>query len=56
MEINQKELLEEIEWARRRMHYLSSHHNRTSLEVVAISTYLDELLNQYQSTYYKIGS
>ncbi|WP_156906501.1 aspartyl-phosphate phosphatase Spo0E family protein [Alteribacter aurantiacus] len=54
LELEQKDLLEEIEWAREKMYTLSSQLNRTSHEVVAISSYLDKLLNKYQSTYYKI--
>ncbi|RNA66246.1 aspartyl-phosphate phosphatase Spo0E family protein [Alteribacter keqinensis] len=54
MELEQKDLLEEIEWAREKMYTLSSQLNRTSHEVVEISSYLDQLLNKYQSTYYKI--
>ncbi|SDZ37602.1 stage 0 sporulation regulatory protein [Evansella caseinilytica] len=47
--ISQQELLKEIESARNKMHELSYKMNRTSKEVVEISTYLDQLLNRYQS-------
>ncbi|UCZ53415.1 aspartyl-phosphate phosphatase Spo0E family protein [Bacillus shivajii] len=44
----EKELLKEIEYARNQMHLLSNSKQRTSREVVEISTYLDTLLNKYQ--------
>ncbi|MBU9720177.1 MULTISPECIES: aspartyl-phosphate phosphatase Spo0E family protein [Bacillaceae] len=53
MSIRQKELLEEIEVARSKMHRLSSKKPRTSNEVVQVSTYLDKLLNKYQLTNYQ---
>jgi hypothetical protein len=47
--LSRKELLHEIEVARTKMHFLSEKMMRTSDEVVKTSTYLDQLLNQYQS-------
>ena len=45
----QDDLLEEIETTRHRMYELSFSNPRTSDEVVRVSTYLDKLLNRYQS-------
>ncbi|MCD8509211.1 MAG: aspartyl-phosphate phosphatase Spo0E family protein [Bacillus sp. (in: Bacteria)] len=46
--VSKKQLLQEIESARDRMNKLSAKMHRTSDEVVKVSTYLDQLLNQYQ--------
>ncbi|WP_096186314.1 aspartyl-phosphate phosphatase Spo0E family protein [Evansella halocellulosilytica] len=45
---SEKDLLKEIEYARNKMHHLSTEKERTSKEVVEMSTYLDTLLIQYQ--------
>ncbi|MDQ0256047.1 putative translin family RNA/ssDNA-binding protein [Evansella vedderi] len=54
--ISKQELLREIESARDKMNKLSYKMNRTSEEVVQVSTYLDKLLNQYQFQYQKSRS
>ncbi|MDG5788071.1 aspartyl-phosphate phosphatase Spo0E family protein [Evansella sp. AB-P1] len=51
--ISKKELLNEIEFARDKMHQLSCKMDRTSDEVVEVSTHLDQLLNEYQHMYYQ---
>ncbi|UTR12561.1 MULTISPECIES: aspartyl-phosphate phosphatase Spo0E family protein [Evansella] len=50
---SQERLLKEIETARDKMHRLSYEKTRTSEEVVKVSTYLDGLLNRYQTILYK---
>lgn len=49
--VSQKQLLQEIESARDRMNKLSTKMHRTSDEVIKVSIYLDQLLNQYQFKY-----
>ncbi|MCR6108985.1 aspartyl-phosphate phosphatase Spo0E family protein [Bacillus sp. A301a_S52] len=49
-------LLTEIEKTRSKMHYLTTDKQRTSEEVVEVSTHLDKLLNQYQSMQLKNNS
>ncbi|ADU28456.1 aspartyl-phosphate phosphatase Spo0E family protein [Evansella cellulosilytica] len=46
--VSKKELLNQIETARDKMNKLSEKMNRTSHEVVEISTHLDDLLIKYQ--------